>query len=170
MLRIGTYSIIGLLLGSLLTACSPAQDNTTPAADGTNKEVDTMSANEQAGQEFLAKNATAEGVIVTATGLQYKVINSGSGATPGPTDTVRTHYHGTFIDGRVFDSSVDRGAPLEFPVNGVISGWTEALQLMQEGDKWQLFVPPELAYGQRGVGPIPGNTTLVFEVELIKVL
>ena len=129
-----------------------------------------MSSNEQAGQEFLAKNATAEGVIVTATGLQYKVINSGSGATPGPTDTVRTHYHGTFIDGRVFDSSVDRGAPLEFPVNGVISGWTEALQLMQEGDKWQLFVPPELAYGQRGVGPIPGNTTLIFEVELIKVL
>ena len=170
MLRIGTFSIIGLLLSSLLVACSPAPDNTTPAADGTNKKVDTMSSNEQAGQEFLAKNATAEGVIVTATGLQYKVINSGSGATPGPTDTVRTRYHGTFIDGRVFDSSVDRGAPLEFPVNGVISGWTEALQLMQEGDKWQLFVPPELAYGQRGVGPIPGNTTLIFEVELIKVL
>lgn len=171
MLRIGSISILGLLISSLLlVACSPAPDNTTPAADGTDNKVDNMNTTEDAGQAFLATNATAAGVTVTASGLQYKVINSGSGATPGPTDTVRTHYHGTFIDGRVFDSSVERGAPLEFPVNGVISGWTEALQLMQEGDKWQLFIPPELAYGQRGVGPIPGNTTLVFEVELIKVL
>ena len=88
---------------------------------------------------------------------------------PGPTDTVSAHYHGTFLDGRVFDSSVDRGEPLDLPVNGVIAGWTEALLMMKEGDKWKLTVPPELGYGENGVGPIPGNTTLVFEVELIAV-
>ena len=150
-----------------LIGCSPAQESSE--SQNTDK-GDTMSNEMNAGQAFLAANATKEGVTVTASGLQYRVMSSGQGATPGPTDVVKTHYHGTFIDGRVFDSSVERGAPLEFPVNGVISGWTEALQLMQEGDKWQLFVPPELAYGQRGVGPIPGNTTLIFEVELIKVL
>lgn len=107
--------------------------------------------------------------ITTASGLQYEVMASGDGATPGPTDHVTTHYHGTYTDGRVFDSSVDRGEPIEFPVNGVIAGWTEALQLMKEGDKWRLTVPPELGYGASGTGSIPGNTTLVFEVELISI-
>jgi FKBP-type peptidyl-prolyl cis-trans isomerase FklB len=107
--------------------------------------------------------------ITTASGLQYEILASGEGATPGPTDTVSAHYHGTFLDGRIFDSSVDRGEPIDLPVNGVIAGWTEALLMMKEGDKWKLIVPPELGYGENGVGPIPGNTTLVFEVELIAV-
>ena len=108
-------------------------------------------------------------LITTDSGLQYEILASGSGATPGPTDTVSAHYHGTFEDGKVFDSSVDRGEPIDLPVDGVIPGWTEALQLMKEGDKWRLIVPPELGYGSNGVGPIPGNTTLVFEVELLVV-
>ena len=108
-------------------------------------------------------------MITTESGLQYKVLVEGAGATPGPTDTVSAHYHGTFEDGRVFDSSVDRGEPIDLPVNGVIAGWQEALQMMKEGDKWRLVVPSELGYGAAGVGPVPGNTTLVFEVELIKV-
>jgi FKBP-type peptidyl-prolyl cis-trans isomerase len=107
--------------------------------------------------------------ITTDSGLQYEVLVEGDGATPGPTDTVSAHYHGTFEDGRVFDSSVDRGEPIDLPVNGVIQGWQEALQMMKEGDKWRLTVPPQLGYGERGAGPIPGNATLVFEVELIKV-
>jgi FKBP-type peptidyl-prolyl cis-trans isomerase FklB len=108
-------------------------------------------------------------LITTDSGLQYEILASGSGVTPGPTDTVSAHYHGTFEDGKVFDSSVDRGEPIDLPVDGVIAGWTEALQLMKEGDKWRLIVPPELGYGSNGVGPIPGNTTLVFEVELLVV-
>ena len=108
-------------------------------------------------------------LITTDSGLQYEILASGSGATPGPTDTVSAHYHGTFEDGKVFASSVDRGEPIDLPVDGVIAGWTEALQLMKEGDKWRLIVPPELGYGSNGVGPIPGNTTLVFEVELLVV-
>ena len=108
-------------------------------------------------------------LITTDSGLQYEILASGSGATPGPTDTVSAHYHGTFEDGKVFDSSVDRGEPIDLPVDGVIAGRTEALQLMKEGDKWRLIVPPELGYGSNGVGPIPGNTTLVFEVELLVV-
>ena len=108
-------------------------------------------------------------IITTDSGLQYEVLVEGDGATPGPTDTVSAHYHGTFEDGRVFDSSVDRGEPIDLPVNGVIQGWQEALQMMKEGDKWRLTVPPQLGYGEAGVGPIPGNSTLIFEVELIKV-
>ena len=108
-------------------------------------------------------------VITTASGLKYEILESGNGATPGPTDTVSAHCHGTFEDGRVFDSSVERGQPIDLPVNGVIAGWTEALQMMKEGDKWRLIVAPELGYGVNGSGPIPGNTTLIFEVELIAV-
>lgn len=118
---------------------------------------------------FLAENAKREGVVTTATGLQYEVLASGDGATPGPTDTVTTHYHGTFTDGRVFDSSVERGVPASFPVNRVIKGWTEALQLMKVGDKWKLYCPPDLAYGEAGRSGIPPNSTLVFEVELLDV-
>ena len=116
-----------------------------------------------------AENAKKEGVTVTASGLQYEVIASGSGATPTLSDTVETHYTGRFMDGTEFDSSVTRGQPLTFPVTGVIAGWTEALQLMQEGDKWKLYIPSELAYGERGVGPIPPNATLIFDIELLAV-
>ena len=122
-----------------------------------------------AGRAFLAENAEREGVVTTASGLQYEVLVSGDGATPGPTDTVTTHYHGTFVDGRVFDSSVDKGVPASFPVNRVIKGWTEALQMMKVGDKWKLVCPPDLAYGERGRGGIPPNSTLIFEVELLDV-
>ena len=121
-----------------------------------------------AGRSFLAENAKRAAVITTASGLQYEVLASGDGATPGARDRVTTHYHGTLIDGRVFDSSMQRGEPIEFPVNGVIAGWTEALQLMRVGDRWKLYIPPELAYGERGAGALIGpDATLVFEVELL---
>lgn len=128
--------------------------------------------NLKAGEAFLAANAKKEGVKTTASGLQYKVIKSGDGKgkTPKPTDTVKVHYHGTTIDGTVFDSSVERGEPAEFPVNGVIAGWTEVLQLMKEGDKWQVFIPANLAYGERSPSPKIGpNSTLIFDVELLQV-
>jgi FKBP-type peptidyl-prolyl cis-trans isomerase FklB len=123
--------------------------------------------NKKEGEAFLAANKAKEGIKTTKSGLQYKVLVSGNGATPGPNDMVLAHYHGTFIDGKVFDSSVQRGEPIEFPVNGVIAGWTEALQLMKVGDKWQLFVPSELAYKEKGYGKDIGpNAVLIFEVEL----
>jgi len=125
--------------------------------------------NKKEGEAFLAENMKKEGVISLPSGLQYKVIQSGNGASPIITDTVETSYRGTFIDGNEFDSSYKRGQTAVFPVNGVIAGWTEALQRMKVGDKWQLFVPPELAYGERGAGPIGPNTTLIFDVELVSI-
>ncbi|GGD04922.1 FKBP-type peptidyl-prolyl cis-trans isomerase [Halopseudomonas salina] len=124
----------------------------------------------KAGIDFLAQNAERPGVITLDSGLQYEVVNAGDGATPVASSTVRTHYEGTLIGGEVFDSSYKRGEPAEFPVGGVIAGWTEALQLMQEGAKWRLFIPPELAYGGRAAGSIPPHSTLIFDIELIKVL
>ena len=122
------------------------------------------------GEKFLAENAKKEGVKTLPSGLQYKEITPGTGKSPKATDTVTTHYKGTLIDGTEFDSSYKRGEPASFPVSGVIAGWTEALQLMKEGSKWQLFVPPNLAYGERGAGrDIGPNATLLFEVELISV-
>jgi FKBP-type peptidyl-prolyl cis-trans isomerase FklB len=119
---------------------------------------------------FLEKNKQQEGVKVTASGLQYKVLTSGNGKAPAASDNVTVHYTGKLVDGTVFDSSVQRGQPATFGVNQVIPGWTEALQLMHEGDKWMLFIPSNLAYGDQGAGgQIPPNSTLIFEVELIKV-
>ena len=124
----------------------------------------------EAGAAFLAENTKKEGITTTASGLQYEILKSGEGAKPTLEDQVTTHYHGTLIDGTVFDSSVERGQPATFPVGGVIKGWTEALQLMSLGSKWKLFVPYNLAYGERGAGPQIGPyTTLIFEVELIKI-
>jgi len=126
--------------------------------------------NAKKAEEFLAANGKKEGVKTTASGLQYKVLKSGSGKTPKATDTVKVHYHGTLVDGTVFDSSVDRGEPVTFPVDGVIPGWTEALQLMKEGDKWQVVIPPKLAYGERGAGSRIGpNSALIFDVELLSI-
>jgi FKBP-type peptidyl-prolyl cis-trans isomerase len=123
-----------------------------------------------AGQQFLADNKNKEGVITTASGLQYKVLQQGTGKQPTAQDRVTVHYAGTLIDGTPFDSSIKRGQPATFSVSGVIRGWTEALQLMKEGDKWMLYIPYELAYGERGSGAqIPPYSTLLFEVELIKV-
>lgn len=122
------------------------------------------------GERFLQENKKKEGVVVLPSGLQYMVITEGSGKTPSLTSKVTTHYHGTLINGEVFDSSVQRNSPATFPVNGVIKGWTEALQLMKEGSKWRLFIPSELAYGDRGAGGSIGpGATLIFEVELIKI-
>ncbi|MFF5866434.1 FKBP-type peptidyl-prolyl cis-trans isomerase [Pseudomonas sp. NPDC012596] len=123
-----------------------------------------------AGKEFLAENAKREGITTLASGLQFEVLTAGEGAKPTRESNVRTHYHGTLIDGTVFDSSYDRGQPAEFPVGGVIAGWTEALQLMNAGSKWRLYVPSELAYGAQGVGSIPPHSVLVFDVELLDVL
>ncbi|MBV7317423.1 FKBP-type peptidyl-prolyl cis-trans isomerase [Shewanella sp. NIFS-20-20] len=123
------------------------------------------------GQAFLAENAKRDGVFVTESGLQYEIITEGTGEKPSLDSTVRTHYHGTFTNGEVFDSSVVRGQPAEFPVSGVIAGWTEALQLMPAGSKWKLYVPQDLAYGERGAGAaIPPYSALVFEVELLDIL
>ncbi|MGI9427117.1 MAG: FKBP-type peptidyl-prolyl cis-trans isomerase [Bythopirellula sp.] len=123
---------------------------------------------EATGKAFLAENRTKDGVQVTKTGLQYKVIQPGSGATPAPTDTVKCNYRGTLIDGTEFDASAKHGGPASFPVNRVIPGWTEALQLMKVGAKWQLFIPAELAYGNNPPGPpIEAGSVLVFDIELL---
>ena len=125
----------------------------------------------QAGKDFLAENIKKDGIKSTESGLQYEVITEGTGALPKSTDRVQVHYTGQLIDGTIFDSSVQRGQPAEFPVNGVIQGWVEALQLMPEGTKWRLYIPQELAYGAQGAGgSIPPYSTLIFDVELLKVL
>lgn len=134
--------------------------------------------NEQAGKAieegrlFLEENSKKEGIVTLESGLQYEVITTGNGETPKETDSVKCHYHGTLIDGTVFDSSVRRGEPAVFPVNGVIKGWVEALQLMTVGSKWKLFVPADLAYGAQGAGNLigPSHSTLIFEVELLNIV
>ena len=134
------------------------------------KMTENSSKNKKEGEEFLAKNKEKEGVKTTASGLQYKVIKEGTGNTPQATSTVSVHYKGTLLDGTEFDSSYKRGQPAQFAVNQVIPGWTEALQLMKEGSKYQLFIPSNIAYGERGAGgAIQPNSTLIFEVELLKI-
>lgn len=138
------------------------------------RSADTKAASEKnrkAGDEFLSANKMKEGVITLPSGLQYKVITQGTGASPKATDKVKVHYKGTLIDGRTFDSSYDRNEPAVFAANQVIKGWTEALQLMKVGDKWQLFIPADLAYGDNGAGEMiaPGSV-LIFEVELLEIV
>ena len=124
--------------------------------------------NLKAGETFLAENGKRENVVTLPGGLQYEIIKQGDGPKPSASNTVTCHYHGTTIKGEVFDSSVKRGQPASFPLNAVIKGWTEALQLMPVGSKWKLFIPPQLAYGNRTVSrEIGPNSTLIFEVELI---
>ena len=123
------------------------------------------------GETFLAENAKKPGVTVTASGLQYEVVTQGNGEKPSASSRVKTHYHGTLIDGTVFDSSYNRGQPIDFAVNGVIAGWTEALQLMPVGSKWRLYIPYQLAYGERGAGSsIAPYSALIFDVELLEIL
>ncbi|MBX7153763.1 MAG: FKBP-type peptidyl-prolyl cis-trans isomerase [Bacteriodetes bacterium] len=134
------------------------------------KEMAEMGAsNKNTGAKFLAENAKKPGVVTTPSGLQYKVVKQGDGEKPSSTDTVKVHYKGTFIDGKVFDSSIDRGEPIEFPLNRVIKGWTEGVGLMNVGSKYELYIPYNLAYGEQGRQGIPPASTLVFEVELLGV-
>ena len=135
------------------------EDESKAAAEG----------NRKAGEAFLAANKGKKGVVTLGSGLQYKVLVDGSGKKPGPDDTVDVHYRGTLIDGTEFDSSYKRGQPATFQVRGVIPGWVEALQLMKEGAKWQLFIPSTIAYGDRGAGKIEPGSMLIFEVELLKI-
>jgi len=120
--------------------------------------------------EFLVQNAKKENVVTLEDSLQYEIIEAGTGATPTQDDMVRVHYHGTFIDGTVFDSSVDRGEPVQFPIRGVIPGWTRVLQMMKVGGKWKAYIPPELGYGPRGSASIPPNSLLIFEIELLDIV
>jgi len=130
----------------------------------------TADKNKADGEAFLETNKGNDGIITLPSGLQYQVINQGTGPMPSRGDKVSTHYHGTLIDGTVFDSSIDRGEPVTFQVNGVIAGWTEALQLMAVGSKWKLFIPSDLAYGAQSAGGVIGpNSTLIFEIELISI-
>ncbi len=126
--------------------------------------------NAKAGQDFLAENAKKPGVVTTKSGLEYLVIQQGKGKQPSSTSQVKVHYEGRLIDGTVFDSSIDRGEPLTFPLDQVITGWTEGLQLMKEGSKYRFFIPAKLAYGETGANTIPPNSTLVFDVELLEVI
>lgn len=128
-------------------------------------------AQRQAGIDFLAENALRDEVTVTDSGLQYEILErSGSSLSPTASDTIRVHYHGTLIDGTIFDSSVDRGEPVEFPLDSVITGWIEGVQLMSEGDRFMLYLPPELGYGDSAAGAIPPSSVLIFEVELLAIL
>ncbi|OGX87601.1 hypothetical protein BEN47_00020 [Hymenobacter lapidarius] len=138
--------------------------------DQQDQDPNAMNNNKAEGEAFLAQNASKSGVTTLPSGLQYEVLTQGTGKKPSLGSSVTTHYHGTLINGTVFDSSYQRGQPATFPVNGVIAGWTEALQLMPEGSKYRLYIPSDLAYGKRGAGrDIPGDTALIFDVELIKV-
>ena len=138
--------------------------------DNDTQDPNPMNDNKTEGEAFLAENSRKPGITTLPSGLQYEVLTEGSGQKPGLGSSVTTHYHGTLINGTVFDSSYQRGQPATFPVNGVIAGWTEALQLMGEGAKYRLYIPSDLAYGKRGAGrDIPGDTALIFDVELLKV-
>lgn len=128
------------------------------------------SENLKKGEEFLAENTKRPGIVTLSSGLQYEILSAGTGRKPSATDRVQCHYHGTLIDGTVFDSSVQRGVPAVFGVNQVIPGWVEALQMMPEGSRWKLYIPSKLAYGEHQAGSIPPNSALIFEVELIKVI
>lgn len=151
------------------------EDEMQAAFSAINQQVQAAAAgaaaeNKAAGKAFLEENAKKDGVITTESGLQYEIITEGTGPKPSQSDMVVTHYHGSLTDGTVFDSSVDRGEPAQFPVNGVIQGWIEALQLMPVGSKWRLTIPSDLAYGDQGSAPViePG-ATLIFDIDLIEI-
>jgi FKBP-type peptidyl-prolyl cis-trans isomerase len=149
-------------IGAIMTAWQ--QEMSTKKMAQTEQE---MSKNVSMGEAYLTANKSKEGVIELPSGLQYKMIKEGAGESPADADVVKVHYTGTLIDGTVFDSSRERGEPIEFPVNGVIPGWTEALKLMKPGAQWMLYIPAKLAYGDKKTGPIPEGSTLIFDVELL---
>ena len=146
------------------------QDAQTRIRAQQEQQVEAMAeANLNSGEAFLAENAKKDGVTVTASGLQYRVITEGAGDAPKATDTVKVHYEGRLISGDIFDSSIARGEPVSFPLNGVIPGWSEGVQLMKVGSKFEFTIPSALAYGPSGTGPIPPNSVLVFDVELLEI-
>lgn len=152
------------------TLLDQAGANELMASVGEKKRQQITDTEKEKGKSFLAKNKTREGVVETASGLQYEILTKGTGALPKATDTVVAHYKGMLLDGKEFDNSYQRGEPLSIPVSGVIPGWTEALQLMPVGSKWKLFIPSSIAYGDYGAGQdIPGGSTLIFEVELLSI-
>ncbi|SNR30976.1 FKBP-type peptidyl-prolyl cis-trans isomerase [Hymenobacter mucosus] len=152
------------------SAMQQLQEQLGGADDDDNQDPSTMSNNKAEGEAFLKENANKPGVTTLPSGLQYEVLTEGTGKKAGSSSSVTTHYHGTLINGTVFDSSYQRGQPATFGVNQVIAGWTEALQLMPEGSKWRLYIPSDLAYGRRGAGrDIGPDTALIFDVELLKV-
>ncbi len=171
-LKEGLQGLPSRLTQEQMQAAMQLLQEQTAGPDDDNQPADpnTMSNNKAEGEAFLATNATKAGITTLPSGLQYEVLTLGTGRKPTLGSSVTTHYHGTLINGTVFDSSYQRGQPATFPVNGVIAGWTEALQLMPEGSKYRLYIPADLAYGKRGAGrDIPGDTALIFDVELIKV-
>ena len=157
-----------LMMG--MASCSNSSSSSESTEETTPDYGQQIKDNKTLGREFMEENAKNDSVVQTQSGLQYMVLKEGTGAKPGPTDTVTVHYTGRLLDGTVFDSSVERNEPATFPLNRVIPGWTEGLQLMSEGAKYRLFIPSELAYGSKGAGDkILPNATLIFDVELIKV-
>jgi FKBP-type peptidyl-prolyl cis-trans isomerase FklB len=156
--------------------CPYSENELRGALDEINRQMQRMQKQQAnalaaAGEEFLRQNATRDAVTTTTSGLQYEVLQEGKGRRPTRDDSVRVHYHGTLVDGTVFDSSIERGETIDFAVSGVISGWTEALQLMQEGARYKLYIPHQLAYGASGAGgALAPYSALIFEVELIEVL
>jgi FKBP-type peptidyl-prolyl cis-trans isomerase FklB len=164
------FSALGITLLSLCLNQAYALDNSTSSTIGNPAQMQTPTKSQTDGQAFLAANQKKPGVVTLPDGLQYKVITEGSGSKPTINDVVTVHYVGTLIDGTEFDSSYKRGQPATFPVAGVIAGWTEALQLMKAGSTWELYIPANLAYGERGAPPVIGpNETLIFKVQLIDV-
>ena len=168
------FMVVTAMLTAGMASCN---SNNTESAEGVETTEETtpdygqqIKDNKTLGREFLEQNAKNDSVVQTQSGLQYMVLKEGTGIKPGPTDNVTVHYTGKLLDGTVFDSSVERGEPATFPLDGVIPGWTEGLQLMSEGSKYRLFIPSELAYGSKGTGDkILPNATLIFDVELIKI-
>ncbi len=165
--------IIALSMAALLLSGATSCNNSSQSSESTQEVVpdygQQIKDNKTLGREFMEQNAQNDSVVQTTSGLQYMVLKEGTGAKPGPTDTVTVHYTGKLLDGTVFDSSVKRGEPASFALDQVIAGWTEGLQLMSEGSKYRLFIPSELAYGSKGTRNILPNSTLIFDVELIKV-
>ena len=175
--RVASECDIELLVQGLRDALAKKKpvltdDQMQEALTSFSKEVQTKTEekNKNEGAAFLAENKKKKGVMTTKTGLQYKVLKAGEGDSPKKTNVVKVHYHGTLTDGTVFDSSVERDEPAEFPVDRVIPGWTEALLAMKVGDKWQIVIPSELGYGAQGNGPIPPHAVLVFDVELLEIV
>ena len=163
-MALATLLMTGMASCNSNTSSSESTEETTPDYGQQIKDNKTL------GREFMEQNAQNDSVVQTKSGMQYIVVKEGNGAKPGPEDTVTVHYTGKLIDGTVFDSSVERGEPATFPLNKVIPGWTEGLQLMSEGSEYRLFIPSELAYGSKGAGDqILPNSTLIFDVQLIKV-